>query len=172
MKVTGVLPTPVRTQRCSWHGPKSTGSRPLPCMAERRRGSSPVGRPRPRHGGRRCSRYSATQCGARARERKAGEEAKRGCPCGAKLRRGAHFDEEFPAGEDLPQRTGASTGCVRWRRRCGKDGASSGGQAWLERLRRRWRAAERALLRLLRGLAEERAKWRGGCGARVRSAEP
>ena len=86
VKVTGVLPTPVRTQWCSWHGPKSTGSRPLPCMAERRRGSSPVRHPRPWHGERRCSGYSATQCGARARGRKAGEETERGCPRGAKLR--------------------------------------------------------------------------------------
>ena len=168
-----MLPTPVRTSRCSWHGPKSTGSRPLPCMAERRRGSSLVRRPRPRHGERRCSGYSATQCGARARGWKVEEETERGCPRGAKLRRGgAHFGEEFPVGEDLPQRTGVSTGCARWRRRHGEDVASYGGQAWPERLRRRWRAAERALLRLLLALVEERAKWRGECGARVRSAEP
>ena len=137
VKVTGMLPTPARTPWCSWHGPKSTRSRPLPCMVERWRGSSPVRRPRPWHGERRCSGYSVTQCGARARGRKAIEEAERGCLRGAKLRRGgAHSGEEFPTGEDLPQRTGASTGCARWRRRRGKDVVGSGGQAWPERLRR------------------------------------
>ena len=35
VKVTGVLPTLMRTQQCLWHGPQSTGSRPLSCMVER-----------------------------------------------------------------------------------------------------------------------------------------
>ena len=173
VKVTGVLPTLVRTQRCSWHGQKSTGSRLLPCMAERRCGSSSVRRPRPWHGERRCSGYSATQCGARARGRKAIEETERGCPRGAKLRRGgAHSGEEFLAGEDLPLRTDASTGCSRWRRCSGQDGASPGE---LERSEQPTLAMARggaSVVQLLLALVEERAKWRGECGARVRLAEP
>ena len=173
VKVTGVLPTLVRTQRCSWHGLKSTGSWPLLCMAERRRGSSPVRRPRPWHGKRRCSGYSATQCGARARERKAGEAAEQGGPRGAKLQRGgAHSGEGFSAGEDLPRRTDVSTGCARWRWCSGQDGASPGE---LERPERPTPARK-----LVRAVAEAsiaaavRAREAGGseCSARVRSAEP
>jgi len=79
-KVTSVLPTLTRTQRCPWHGPRSSGSRPLPCMAERWRGSLPVRCPRPWRGEWRCSEASATRCGARAREKRAGCEAERRCP--------------------------------------------------------------------------------------------
>ena len=47
-----------------------------------------------------------------------------------------------------------STSYARPGRRRSEDVAGSGGQAWPERLRRRWRAVERALLRLLLLLSE------------------
>jgi len=97
------------------------------CMAEWRRGSSAVRRLRPWQGAGRRARVSLRQGGAHALERKERGRAERGCPHGAKLRRGrAYSDEELPAEEDLPRRTDSSTGCERWRRCCWRDGDGSG----------------------------------------------
>jgi hypothetical protein len=69
-KMTGLIPTLARTQRCPRRGPGSSGSRLPPCMAERRRGSSPVRRPRPWQGEWRRSRASGIRWGARAQEKR------------------------------------------------------------------------------------------------------
>jgi hypothetical protein len=85
-KVTSVLPTLARTRRCPWRVPRSSKSRPPPCMAEWRRGSSLVRLSQPRHGEWRCSGAVGTQCGACAREKTAGGEVERRCPRSGVLR--------------------------------------------------------------------------------------
>jgi hypothetical protein len=116
--------------RTRWHtrgGQQSSEDRSPPSMAERWRGWSPAGHPRPRYGHRKGARAPMSRGEQDARARKEKGRAERSGPRSGNLRRARPcFDEQNPSRGALPRETSVSTGCARERRSSRQDGGVDG----------------------------------------------